>query len=372
MEVGQLRVSDSKEIRHWVRRLERARCQWEFLRRRRRDSFNVPEYPGQRLTAARKKKKTTRKDAAPHEAVKIHSGSGPRTIRPWRIVGQVGHTRWPQSMLALAPADRGRGHAQSRVMRRNTRHHNPNRKEALLDCPQILISLSSPPQCPRAQWTALQNRTPASATTSLDEVRAQVRALEDDHRAAGIPLSGVLHVSPRRRRPPLEPIHSDAESDDAPHDDVKAWTLVPRGHAAMISGIRSLAATHEQLIVGWTGDVQSASECKVPSCDVPAAARVELEDALRTYQPKESDPDDDRKTVLIGTRIVPLFHYLLWQDIAAEETSQDAHYDAYAKANAAFAQRIAELNPATSSGCTTTTSSSSPSSSASSSPTPSL
>ncbi|KAJ6460855.1 glycosyltransferase family 20-domain-containing protein [Mycena vitilis] len=220
---------------------------------------------------------------------------------------------------------------------------------------------------------------------ALDEVRAQVRALEDDHRAAGIPLSGrVLHVChylPVQATlhtaagvptpppsPPLEPIHSDAESDDAPHDDVKAWTLVPRyGHAAMISGIRSLAATHEQLIVGWTGDVQSASECKVPSCDVPAAARVELEDALRTYQPKESDPDDDRKTVYVPVwlddavahghydgyckqslssfffPLWPLFHYLLWQDIAAEETSQDAHYDAYAKANAAFAQRIAEV-----------------------------
>ncbi|KAJ7640663.1 trehalose-6-phosphate phosphatase [Mycena polygramma] len=213
---------------------------------------------------------------------------------------------------------------------------------------------------------------------SLDEVRAQVRALEEDHRAAGIPLSGrVLHVChylPVQATlhtaagvptpppsPPLEPVHSDAESDDAPHDEAKAWTLVPRyGHAAMISGIRSLAATHEQLIVGWTGDVQSESECKVPSCDVSADARAELEEALRTYQPKESDPDDDRKTVYVPVwlddavahghydgyckqTLWPLFHYLLWQDIAAEETSQDAHYDAYAKANAAFAQRIAEV-----------------------------
>ncbi|KAJ7765240.1 hypothetical protein B0H16DRAFT_1717792 [Mycena metata] len=36
----------------------------------------------------------------------------------------------------------------------------------------------------------------------------------------------------------------------------------------------------------------------------------------------------------------PLFHDLLWQDIAPEDTSQDTHYAAYAAANQAFAERI--------------------------------
>ncbi|KAJ7713499.1 hypothetical protein B0H16DRAFT_1743304 [Mycena metata] len=36
----------------------------------------------------------------------------------------------------------------------------------------------------------------------------------------------------------------------------------------------------------------------------------------------------------------PLFHYLLWQDIAPEDTSQETHYAAYAAANQAFAERI--------------------------------
>ncbi len=39
----------------------------------------------------------------------------------------------------------------------------------------------------------------------------------------------------------------------------------------------------------------------------------------------------------------PLFHYLLWQDVATEYASADSHYPAYAAANAAFARRIAEV-----------------------------
>jgi hypothetical protein len=36
------------------------------------------------------------------------------------------------------------------------------------------------------------------------------------------------------------------------------WSLSGRqGHTAMTSGIRSLSATHEQFIIGWTGDIES-------------------------------------------------------------------------------------------------------------------
>ncbi|KAJ7701179.1 glycosyltransferase family 20 protein [Mycena rosella] len=219
---------------------------------------------------------------------------------------------------------------------------------------------------------------------SLDEVRAQVRVIEADHRAAGIPLSGrVLHVchylpvaatlnsargvlsppstppvkpSDALLTPPSESTEIAAEfTSDAP------WTLVPRyGHAAMISGIRSLTATHEQLIIGWTGDVQSPAGERVSSESVSAEDRASLEAALATYTPKESDPDDDRKTEYVPVwlddqvahghydgyckqTLWPLFHYLLWQDIASEDTAQDAHYTAYAAANAAFAARIAAV-----------------------------
>ncbi|KAJ7766289.1 trehalose-6-phosphate phosphatase [Mycena olivaceomarginata] len=244
---------------------------------------------------------------------------------------------------------------------------------------------------------------------SLDEVRAQVRALEADHRAAGIPLSGrVLHVchylpvmatlsaaavtpttAPRPDdappTPPLEAGEIDGVSKQDKGEAAEgAWTLEPRyGHAAMISGIRSLAATHEQLIIGWTGNINVSSPAQapstptsdpltaptesptdkgrtVPSSTVSPALRASLRTALQSYQPKESDPDDDRKTEYVPvwledsvahghyegyckTTLWPLFHYLLWQDVASSATdvSQDTHYASYAAANSAFADAVA-------------------------------
>ncbi|KAG6897969.1 hypothetical protein C0993_007209 [Termitomyces sp. T159_Od127] len=207
---------------------------------------------------------------------------------------------------------------------------------------------------------------------SLDAVRADIRALEAHHAAAGIPLSGrVLHVchylpvtatlntragvlSP----PPTPP----ATPADVPPKPDSIWTIAPRyGHAAMISGIQSLAATHEQLIIGWTGDILSP----VPTEHIDADAvdpkdRAALDDALRAYQPKESDPDDDRKITYVPVwldgkvghghydgyckqTLWPLFHYLLWQDVATEYASADAHYPYYESANAAFARKIAQV-----------------------------
>jgi trehalose 6-phosphate synthase/phosphatase len=39
----------------------------------------------------------------------------------------------------------------------------------------------------------------------------------------------------------------------------------------------------------------------------------------------------------------PLFHYLLWQDVATEYASADSHYTFYLDANVAFAQRLFEV-----------------------------
>jgi hypothetical protein len=39
----------------------------------------------------------------------------------------------------------------------------------------------------------------------------------------------------------------------------------------------------------------------------------------------------------------PLFHYLLWQDVATEYASADSHYPPYKAANEAFAKKIAEV-----------------------------
>ncbi|GLB42217.1 putative trehalose-phosphatase [Lyophyllum shimeji] len=212
---------------------------------------------------------------------------------------------------------------------------------------------------------------------SLDAVRADIRSLEQQLRDSNIPLSGrVLHIchylpvtatlntragvlSP----PPTPPITpADASADPSPKSDTPIWTLAPRyGHAAMISGIQSLSTTHEQLIIGWTGDILSPTQNEHISTDtVGLKDRAALDEALAAYQPKESDPDDDRKITYVPVwlddkvahghydgyckqTLWPLFHYLLWQDVATEYASADSHYPYYESANAAFARKIAEV-----------------------------
>lgn len=39
----------------------------------------------------------------------------------------------------------------------------------------------------------------------------------------------------------------------------------------------------------------------------------------------------------------PLFHYLLWQDVATEVTPESEHWNAYLKANEAYAKKLAEV-----------------------------
>ncbi|KAF9479323.1 trehalose-6-phosphate phosphatase [Pholiota conissans] len=243
---------------------------------------------------------------------------------------------------------------------------------------------------------------------SIEQVRTNIAELEEEHRKAGIPLSGriihVCHYLPIlatlvQKQPPIKDIgvlsppatppskpaevppseNDDARSptsdDESPSQDFakddskfasesqSPWSLTPRhGHAAMISGIRSLSATHEQLIVGWTGDIVSSPTDKLSVDSVSPQQRVEFEAALKAYHPKESDPDDERDTktkyvpVWLDDKVAhghydgyckqtlwPLFHYLLWQDVATEYSSADSHYPFYEAANAAFARRIGEI-----------------------------
>lgn len=123
----------------------------------------------------------------------------------------------------------------------------------------------------------------------LGDVRTAVASLEAEHRAKGIPLSGrVLHVChylpitatlhsssrPGILSPPATPPSQPSDIPPSPTDASAPttngtagqddsvlhpkWSLATRqGHAAMISGIRSLSSTHEQLIIGWTGDIES-------------------------------------------------------------------------------------------------------------------
>lgn len=198
---------------------------------------------------------------------------------------------------------------------------------------------------------------------SLDAVRQQVRVLEDAHRAHGVQLSGrIVHVchflpivpslipsnAPPKgllSPPPTPPVVPDdvppspsdesstagvaveqAESQERP----KRWKLAPRyGHSAMFSGIRSLSETHDQLIVGWAGDVFSAPNTdtssseehvtgdRVPGAQVTKADRDALEAELACYHEDGSEGK----------------HKIEYLPVWLEDKVAHAHYDGYCKSS---------------------------------------
>ena len=209
---------------------------------------------------------------------------------------------------------------------------------------------------------------PLDNSISLPDIRAQVAKLEADLREKDVQLSGriiqVCHYLPvtcsfaRRPRPsdiPSPPATPPAKSSDIPPSPTaesqsqageaalpaprgtapepsSQWTLNVRyGHSAMVSGIDSLAATHEQVFVGWTGDIQSATAAvqladatsssestptKVPTSSLSDEDRKELEGALEEYQARDEIRD--------GKKI----HYVpVWLD----DKDAHGHYDGYCK-----------------------------------------
>ena len=197
---------------------------------------------------------------------------------------------------------------------------------------------------------------PPPTQVPLEEIRKQILQHQADLTAKGVKLSGrVLHIchylpvvssfargvtkgnlpSPPQT-PPTDPSTDDSrtvqpEPEPAPPSTAEKptpstkWSLSARyGHAAMISGIRSLEAPNEQLIVGWTGDIQNARQpdATVPPGTISDEDRLALEISLRTYQPREADPDDERKTTFIP----------VWVD---EKDAHD-HYEGYCKESTLF------------------------------------
>ncbi|KAI0782046.1 trehalose 6-phosphate phosphatase [Abortiporus biennis] len=267
--------------------------------------------------------------------------------------------------------------------------------------------------------------SPGSPPASLAEVRQQVHKLEEEHKAKGIPLSGrIIHLchylpvtcslSPSASKdlaslpsppqtPPQQPTDipsspADEKSNQVPppvlsssislpergEEDIShegRWKLSLRyGHSAMISGISSLSSTHEQVIIGWTGDIQAAPpgggahteaesadvqttfppvSTKVPISSVSAEDRKLLEASLAKY-PNSNIAQGEKQTtyvpVWIDDKVAhghydgyckqtlwPLFHYLLWQDVATEYASADAHWPPYQTANEDFAKKLTEV-----------------------------
>lgn len=115
------------------------------------------------------------------------------------------------------------------------------------------------------------------ADVDLGDVRTKIHALEEAHRANGIPLSGrVIHVCHYLPVTATLASHATSSLPSPPGTPTSRtpnvsqsgprWKLAPRiGHSAMVSGIRSISATHEQVIVGWTGDLYAPTPAPAAS-----------------------------------------------------------------------------------------------------------
>ncbi|THH17688.1 hypothetical protein EUX98_g9080, partial [Antrodiella citrinella] len=173
---------------------------------------------------------------------------------------------------------------------------------------------------------------------------------------------------------PASPVEPPAEVPALSLPVSERWTVQSRyGHSAMISGITSLSTTHEQLIVGWTGDIQSASHsqsqaspddvdasaAKLSTSAIDDADKLALDHILAKESASITAPGEKSTTfvpVWLDDKVAhghydgyckqtlwPLFHYLLWQDVATEYASADEHWAPYVEANVAFAKKIEEI-----------------------------
>lgn len=175
----------------------------------------------------------------------------------------------------------------------------------------------------------------APEPVDLSDVRSQVKTLEDAHRSAGIALSGrVIHVC---HYLPVTASLNSASSASLPSppaspktSDVKAksrWTLAPRiGHSAMISGIRSLSATHEQVVIGWTGDIFAGPPVHGASTpadtETASAAALDATSAATVQHAQSTAGAEPRAQVPVET-IIEEDRGLLEADLAAYEDRKD-------------------------------------------------
>ncbi|ODO11583.1 trehalose-phosphatase [Cryptococcus amylolentus CBS 6273] len=255
---------------------------------------------------------------------------------------------------------------------------------------------------------------------SLPDLKAQVARLEASHKEKGLPLSGriihVMHHLPVEivrvvpadaleaagsgvLSPPMTP---EFKPEDAETTVESAkWRIHARtAHPALVSGIKSLSDTHDQVLVAWTGEVliqpDSTASSQAPSNkgtfpsiasslaapfsgateapppppqDAPLMVfggefndtdRKELKSELDRFSQAESGKDKSEKLQYIPVflppdvskghyegfckkTLWPLFHYLLWLDSTATVPSPDPSWLAYEKTNQTFAHAVAEV-----------------------------
>ncbi|KAI0000127.1 glycosyltransferase family 20 protein [Russula compacta] len=229
----------------------------------------------------------------------------------------------------------------------------------------------------------------------LEDLTAEVVARFAEYHAKGIPLTGrIIHVchylpitatlhessrpgilspppTPPQQPGNIPPLSSETASPAHSHDPgdnpSPRWSLSGRqGHAAMISGIRSLSAKHEQLIVGWVGDIESPNtnsageKIMIPTTSLSEEDKTALEEQLASFKSEDEEVKMTYVPILLDDKVAhghydgyckqtlwPLFHYLLWQDVSPNSLSAsfsaDEHWAPYEQANTTFARRIMDV-----------------------------
>lgn len=184
---------------------------------------------------------------------------------------------------------------------------------------------------------------------SIDEIQAQIDHLEQSHREKGFPLSGriihLCHHLPVEITRVLPAPSAPASGADTPNNDEDGylspsirttsnyaggvlppqrmeefkephsttvvasdsnWKLASRrGHTAMISGMRSLSTTHEQIVVAWTGDVLQEYAKDPKRAPAPAPVRPtpkRLQSIAGTAPGRDTPAQPDMS---LGTSITP-------------------------------------------------------------------
>lgn len=238
---------------------------------------------------------------------------------------------------------------------------------------------------------------------SIDVLRDQIRKAESDYAAKDIPLSGrIIHVShylpivaslnhhhpsptvgvptpprtPDRLSPPALDGSSSEQSTTATNETEvppsDRWSLAPRrGHTAMHSGIHSLSATHEQIMVGWTGEIKvaaptstatatpgtsvtspttveqppaapSASSLNPPTIPVASISTVDraaLDDAIKSYRdPKDPFTSESstststaHETPSSSTDVSNIDKPMSYAAVWLSDSTAHAHYEGYCK-----------------------------------------
>jgi trehalose 6-phosphate synthase/phosphatase len=184
---------------------------------------------------------------------------------------------------------------------------------------------------------------------SIDEIQAQIDHLEQSHREKGFPLSGrIIHlchhlpveitrVIPAPSAPASGADTPNNDEDGYPSPSIRTssnyaggvlppqrmeefkephsttvvasdsnWKLASRrGHTAMISGMRSLSTTHEQIVVAWTGDVLQEYAKDPKRAPAPAPVRPtpkRLQSIAGTAPGRDTPAQPDMS---LGTSITP-------------------------------------------------------------------